>query len=49
MKITISEMKNLLEVINSRLGEVEYRITELEDKKTISTQRKNGKENRQEK
>ena len=32
MKTTISEMKNLLEGINSRLDEAENRISKLEDK-----------------
>ena len=38
MKTTISEMKNTLEGINSRLAEAEDQISDLKDKKTEKNQ-----------
>ena len=46
MNITISEVKNLLERINSGLDEAVDQITKLDDKMTVSTQRDNEKEKR---
>ena len=43
MNITISEVKNLLERINSGLDEAVDQITKLDDKMTVSTQRENEK------
>ena len=49
MNIIVSEMKNLLEASNYRLDEAEGQISKLNNKMTVSTQRENEKENRQEK
>ena len=38
MEITISEMNNILEGINSNLDEAEDQISALEDKPRVSTQ-----------
>ena len=45
MKNKISEMKNTWEGINSRLGEADDWISNLEDKVTKNTQLKQQKEN----
>lgn len=44
MKNSISEVKNLLEGINSNLDKAEYWISESVDTITESTQKENGKE-----
>ena len=43
---TITEMKNILEGINSRITEAEERISELEDKMVDITAREQNKEKR---
>ena len=46
MKNTISELKNIVEGIKSRLDEADDWISELEDKVEKSTQKEQGQEKR---
>ena len=49
MKNTVTKMKNILEVLSSRLDKAEYQISDLEEKVAENTQSEKRQEKRNQK